>query len=99
MSFRPNDRPGRNDHAKLFAGYNDEGYLIPSTARLNFPPVFNFSFCFLDWGAQLPCSIISISNAGPSLATIASTLPGPRARTVLPRCHQLIAASFQYEAD
>jgi hypothetical protein len=56
MSFRPNDRPGRNDHAKLFAGYNDEGYLIPSTARLNFPPVFNFAFCFLDWGAQLPCS-------------------------------------------
>ncbi len=47
ISFRPNDRPGRNDHAKLFAGYNDEGYLLPLTTRLNFPPAFNFVFVFL----------------------------------------------------
>src|SRR3979411_195171 len=55
ISFRPTDLEGGNDHAILFAGHDDEGYLIPSTTRATFPPAFNFLFSsFFDCGAAPP---------------------------------------------
>src|ERR1700681_902741 len=64
ISFRPNDALGRNDRANLFAGQNDEGYLIPSTTRATFPPAFNFLLSFFLIGAPrrrapLRCSLPS----------------------------------------
>src|SRR4030088_975034 len=52
--FRPDVALGRNDHANLFAGHNDEGYLIPSTTRATFPPAFNFLLSSFLIGAPLP---------------------------------------------
>src|SRR6267143_6919538 len=53
--FRPNDSLGGNDHPNLFAGHDDEGYLIPSTTRATFPPAFNFLLSsFFDCGAAPP---------------------------------------------
>src|ERR1700730_14650734 len=63
ISLRPNDSLGWNDHAKVFAGQNDEddeGYLIPSATRASFPPGLNFLLSSFFVGGAAPPSAASM---------------------------------------